>query len=496
MGAYKQFLTSDVITTPLRVNNEFLIQNSGSSSTNYYVYDNLNISGLPINRDVSRLLGQNIYQFDFEPGKDPYTGNYDITTPGITSSISFSIASIHSEAFTVGSSSFAVTSYTGAQTIFVITGSNPYPNSFNIIYVSSGSSGVNTGINIQNAINASSSYFSGIYNITASWVNPRLKLYAKNANYISNYNYIITGSSYPYYTKYFSSGTNDIVSEPYQYQRLVYDSIKQLYYSNYLTSSYGDPINRSILIPGRDEEGDRYIGSSSNQAYDNYLQSTLAYQRYFPTATGSTIGVLSIPMYLFGEYIQPGSFNMSFASQSFYDDGEGNLMSGSYIMGNITYTHGIVTLVGNEYFANFAASQSANLNNNPGSLYASAIYGTSYVYGLAPDIQVLIFDFVNSTDFTCSFSSSYTIFEKQYKCTIRENEYNLTLNPSTISGSYTTGTNAGVVYSFVTGSDFSPYITTVGLYDEQQNLLAIGKLAQPVPGSPTTDTTILINLDM
>ena len=33
------------------------------------------------------------------------------------------------------------------------------------------------------------------------------------------------------------------------------------------------------------------------------------------------------------------------------------------------------------------------------------------------------------------------------------------------------------------------------LYDEYQNLLAVGKLSQPLPVSPTTDTTILINLD-
>ena len=65
------------------------------------------------------------------------------------------------------------------------------------------------------------------------------------------------------------------------------------------------------------------------------------------------------------------------------------------------------------------------------------------------------------------------------------------MNPSTIRNDAT-----GSVYGYVTESYFSPYITTVGLYDEQQNLLAIGKLAQPVPGSPTTDTTILINLDM
>ena len=94
-----------------------------------------------------------------------------------------------------------------------------------------------------------------------------------------------------------------------------------------------------------------------------------------------------------------------------------------------------------------------------------------------------------------SFSSSYKLYETQYKATILENEFNYTLNPSTISGSFNTGSTAGSVYGYVTESYFSPYITTIGLYDEQQNLLAIGKLAQPLPTSPTTDTTILINID-
>jgi len=33
------------------------------------------------------------------------------------------------------------------------------------------------------------------------------------------------------------------------------------------------------------------------------------------------------------------------------------------------------------------------------------------------------------------------------------------------------------------------------LYNDQQQLLAVGKLSQPLPLSPTTDTTILINID-
>jgi hypothetical protein len=82
-----------------------------------------------------------------------------------------------------------------------------------------------------------------------------------------------------------------------------------------------------------------------------------------------------------------------------------------------------------------------------------------------------------------------TIFETQYKCTIRENEFNFSLNPSLMSGS------EGQTYNFVTGSIFTPYITTVGLYNENQELLAVAKLAKPLNSSDTTDTTILINFD-
>jgi hypothetical protein len=63
------------------------------------------------------------------------------------------------------------------------------------------------------------------------------------------------------------------------------------------------------------------------------------------------------------------------------------------------------------------------------------------------------------------------------------------MNPTIISGS------EGQMYDFATGSYFAPYVTTVGLYDESYNLLAVAKLAKPLPTSRTTDTTILINFD-
>jgi hypothetical protein len=254
------------------------------------------------------------------------------------------------------------------------------------------------------------------------------------------------------------------VSGSTQYQRLIYNSIKELYYSNYLSSSYGDPANVGFIVPGNNEAGNVLVGSpSSTGRYFNYKQTDLTFAKYFPTASNSTIGVISIPSRLFGNYIQPNTFLWKSSSISITDDGEGNLIRGGSICGNIFYYHGIAVITSGSDILNF----------------------------------------VTSSAVTCSFSSSLTIYETQYKCTIRSNEFNATLNPSaevsgsilSYSGSYFYQPNGGIPTDNVTGSYFAPYISTVGLYDEDQNLLAVGKLAQPLPTSITTDITILINID-
>ncbi len=245
-----------------------------------------------------------------------------------------------------------------------------------------------------------------------------------------------------------------------QYQALIYSSAKQLYYSNFLSSSTGDNIAQPVLFPGAGPSGsgDVLIGGVESPLYDNFLQSTLVSNRFWPTASNANILVLSVPSKLYGEYIVPSSFNwycgVGGVEGAIVDDGQGNLLSGSTNVGNIIYTHGLAILT------------------TQGQIYNEDLSFWS-----------------QETNMTCSFSSSMTIYETQYKCTIRESEFNFSLNPSLLSGS------DGSVYSFATASYFSPYVTTVGLYDELQNLLAVGKLAQPLPTSATTDTTILVNID-
>ncbi len=186
-----------------------------------------------------------------------------------------------------------------------------------------------------------------------------------------------------------------------QYQRLVYNSIQELYYSNYNTCQFGDPDNLQILIPGLDTSGDRYVGSANSQAhYENYLQTTLTYPRFFPTSSNARIGVVSIPNKIFGDYIQPNSFYFSVTSGStkfeFRDDGEGNLRllnsyygTSSAIVGNIIYPHGIITLTGNSIIYYYMdAVNAGQITFDP---YAVSIYGNpspTYVYGTYLDFKI------------------------------------------------------------------------------------------------------------
>ena len=239
-----------------------------------------------------------------------------------------------------------------------------------------------------------------------------------------------------------------------QYKVLIYSSIKGLYYSNFTTSSFGsEPVSASIL-PGETPEGNVLRGPSNPVGrYENYLQSSLTQSRFIPTGSGDRIAAFSIPSRLFGDYIQPDSFiwEDNTNNVTFTDDGEGNLISGSTVVGNIIYPHGMAVITNQDF---------------------------------------TMASLVSATNVTCSFSSSYEIFETQYKATVNEFEYNFSQNPSIISGS-----TDGSVYDFTTGSFFQPYATTIGLYNEAQELLAVGKLSQPYPLSRTTDTTFYINID-
>ena len=284
-------------------------------------------------------------------------------------------------------------------------------------------------------------------------------------------------------------------------EELVYRSIRQLYYTNYLKNPNGSP----VTVPFTTPEGILVNNSGAYQPmYDNYLCDTLPADRLFPTASNDRIGVISIPSNLFGEYIKPGTLQITYTgsihSGVITDDENGNLISNGDKVGDIIYQHGILILTA--YGTSITGSQ-YGVGLNLG--YGFSFYGTS-------DAQELN-DILSTNDINIEFQNTLTIYESQYKCTFNPNEFNLSQNPSIITGSCTTGSlekpspgvevlttipdgEEGKMYNFATSSYFEPYITTVGLYNSFNELVAVGKLSQPLQSSNVTDTTILVNLDL
>lgn len=268
-----------------------------------------------------------------------------------------------------------------------------------------------------------------------------------------------------------SSGSNPTGYISTQDKYLIYRSTRELYYYNYLYGDDGSPVTTASFNP------DGTITTTTiytPNAY-NYLPNTLPANRYFPTGSNDLVGVIAVPSNLFGEYIKPGTFTLTYESGSLIDDGEGALLRNLEKVGDIIYEHGIIIIT--------------NDGTPAGSGYGFVTYGSA-LYDI--DDSTFIQDIITSQNLSCSFESTLTIYESQYRCNIRENEFNFSQNPTLISGS----SNSGVIYDFATGSYFDPYITTVGLYSSNYELLAVAKLAQPLPLSSVTDMNIMVNLDL
>jgi len=234
-----------------------------------------------------------------------------------------------------------------------------------------------------------------------------------------------------------------------EYNTLVYRSLKHLYYSGVFT------------------------GAESSSSFEDYKQTTLS------SSISRTINddmlVVSIPRNIIGSAIKPGTFTLGTeanisayvsggyvftgyvtgaTSGSFilYDDGEGKLLvSGSTTqVGDIIYTHGQ-------------------------AIITDATSITS--------IQSL-------ANYNVHWQSTYEVYTHNYRCRVREQDLNYSQNPSIKSGSN------GDIYDFATGSYFQPYVTTVGLYNDSNELIAVGKLGQPIPKSRYNDMTFVITLDI
>jgi hypothetical protein len=92
--------------------------------------------------------------------------------------------------------------------------------------------------------------------------------------------------------------------------------------------------------------------------------------------------------------------------------------------------------------------------------------------------------------FTASYKSTVTINELSVITKLDAGDFNMSTNLTL------TRDNDITYLPFVNSNEFAPYITTIGLYNDSGELLAIGKLAQPIKKRDDVDMNFLIRIDL
>jgi hypothetical protein len=87
-----------------------------------------------------------------------------------------------------------------------------------------------------------------------------------------------------------------------------------------------------------------------------------------------------------------------------------------------------------------------------------------------------------------NFNNTVELNSTIYFCRIKHNDFNYSANPTYLSASQIR------VKNDATESPVA-YITSIGLYDDDNNLLAVGKLSEPLRKDPTIEYTLRARLD-
>lgn len=326
-----------------------------------------------------------------------------------------------------------------------------------------------------------------------------------------------TGFIYPYITKNGSRIAFKTISTT------EYDADSEFTFGDIITGSY--PMSASLYR--------EYFEASEARPHINALQNTLNYYTYlsqyyaysssYGDKSSQELNLISIPSIFYGSGIKKGSVSLKFLLsgsvigelQDIKHNGElvqigpsGSTGSGS-VAGVVLYTEGFIVLTGSWTLD----SEPRNYLNDVGNLVQS-----SWVYfgnGLTGNV------ITPSGDATMQYVASHIEFQGTNNipvmtmlCNAPKGELNYSNNPtfveygknysySTSSTTFVEDTNMTIKntisssYSDPTGS-FSKqvFISQIGIFDEQKNLIGIAKVAKPVKKTEERDLTFKIKIDL
>jgi len=130
------------------------------------------------------------------------------------------------------------------------------------------------------------------------------------------------------------------------------------------------------------------------------------------------------------------------------------------------------------------------------SVFGSLLSASAEMNSSAEDIDAILTgsnieaasDALRHRIYNLQFNNTVELNSSVYFCRINHNEFNYSTNPTYLSGSK--------IRVKTQSSDLPvSYITTVGLYNDNNELLATAKLSEPLKNSSDTEFTIRIRLD-
>lgn len=231
--------------------------------------------------------------------------------------------------------------------------------------------------------------------------------------------------------------------------------------------------------------------------------------------------VFSITRDLYGEEIKPGSVKLSDTSNGqtwdIRDDGDGNLFdfahsasfaahkSSSFDMTEGVDAQGSGSVIGNVFY-----KEGLMVVNQQGS-YKDVGFGTGYTLEHQATHKIQEYEYVlraPAGEFNMSSNISTTkdragLIRVPQTGSVGEDRswvYNLFPpgDQPTLSGTgsfATKYTPASHSINEITGSTWYPYVTQIGLYDDEGDLIAVAKPGQPVKLSSTLSTTFVVRFD-
>ena len=281
------------------------------------------------------------------------------------------------------------------------------------------------------------------------------------------------------------------------YKRFMYSQfLKQLGYVQEGYTNFRDIFkfdNSKVYAPSFNNV--LFIAFKKNIIKDGFMKNgiTLYFKSHNNVITSSN--VIHINDYVGSDFYVKNSFNMHFnilhINDFTVDPLTSSLGNGGSIVGLVNYELGIMVFdlnrlgqagLANFNMSNYLSCSNANLND---------ILSASF------DI-VINYMCISSSNDTFGKFTYYNFYDKinlisnTFFCRLDANEFNYSTNPTYIDNNNLIRTVSGSIDTLATPYT---YITAIGLYDVNDNLLAISKLSRPVKKGFENSLTFRIRLD-